>query len=179
MDEATLDKMVAKFGKEWFEGMATTATDPRSVQKDPRMVDLIDRYTKEYGTFNADGLRWATSWFFFEDAVNATQSTDPDVLAAYLAKSTKAVMTLGGYAQLVARPDLGGDRTNEAVIHDFVGVIHDGKLAVEKAVSLKDQYLASIKSYNLLAAYQPYWDKYGKPQFPDEPSLLDYPDLTK
>ena len=45
--------------------------------------------------------------------------------------------------------------------------------------SLKDQYLASIKSYNLLAAYQPYWDKYGKPQFPDEPSLLDYPDLTK
>jgi ABC-type branched-subunit amino acid transport system substrate-binding protein len=179
MDEATLDKMVAKFGKEWFEGMATTATDPRSVQTDQRMVDMMDRYTKEYGTFNADGVRWFTSWFFFEDAVNATQSIDPDVLAQYLKKSSKPVMTLGGYAMLVARPDLQNYETIDAVIPDFIGVIHDGKLVVEKGVSIKDQYLASIMSYGLTDVYQQYWDKYGKPQFPDAPSLLDYADLTK
>jgi hypothetical protein len=179
MDEATLDNMVDKFGKEWFEGMATAATDPRSVQKDARMVELINRYTQEYGTFNSDGLRWVTPWFFFEDAVNATGSVDPTVLAEYLSKSTKPVMTLGGYSLLVARPELQNTNTVEAIIPDFLGVIRDGKLIVESAVSIKDQYLASIMSYNLLQPYEQYWNQAGKPQFPEEPSLLDYTDLSK
>jgi ABC-type branched-subunit amino acid transport system substrate-binding protein len=179
MDEVTLDKMAAKYGKEWFEGMATTGTDPRGVQDDPRMTALMESYTAEYGTFSADGIRWFTPWFFFEDAVNATQSVDPDVLAEYLAKSTKAVMGLCGYGQLVARPELQSDRTVEAVLPDLFGVIRDGKLVVEQRVPIKDQYLASIKSYNMLAAYQPYWEKNGKPQFPDEASMLDYADLAQ
>jgi branched-chain amino acid transport system substrate-binding protein len=178
MDEEMLEMMVAKYGKEWFEGMATAAMDPRDLQDDPEMIELFDAYTAKYGSFNADGVRWVTSWFFFEDAVNATGSVDPTVLADYLHKSTEPVMTLGGYSILVARPDLENYETVEAVIPDLVGVIRDGKLVVEKSVSLQDQYLASIKSYNLTSVYQGYWDKYGKPAFPEQSSLLDYSSLS-
>jgi hypothetical protein len=60
-----------------------------------------------------------------------------------------------------------------------VGMIKNGKLVPIKPVSVKDQYLIAIKCHNLVDIYQKYWDEYGYPKFPDEPSLFDFPDLKK
>jgi hypothetical protein len=40
-------------------------------------------------------------------------------------------------------------------------------------IAVKDQYLISIKSYNMLDVYQAYWDKFGKPTFGAEESRFD------
>jgi ABC-type branched-subunit amino acid transport system substrate-binding protein len=178
MDEGTLDKLVAKFGAEWFEGMKCKASDPRSVSEDPKMVALFDAYVEEYGEFKSDGCRWVSPWFFFVDAVNATQSVDSTVLVDYLSKSKTAVMTLQGYALLVARPDLKNLNTVQAVIPNLLGVIHDGKLVVEKAINIKDEYLATIKAYGMVPVYEQYWNEAGKPDFPAGTGLMDYSDLA-
>jgi ABC-type branched-subunit amino acid transport system substrate-binding protein len=178
LNEATLDKLVTKFGAEWFEGMKSKSTDPRTLVTDPTMVALYDSYVQEYGTFNSDGTRWVTPWFFFADAVAATQSVDSTVLADYLSKSTKAVQALNGMALMVARPDLQNNTTCQALVPNLVGAIRNGKLVSDTAVSLKDDYLATIKAQGLVSVYQQYWTDFGKPQFPEGPSLVDYPDLT-
>jgi hypothetical protein len=46
-------------------------------------------------------------------------------------------------------------------------------------MTAKDNYIATIKLHKQQDVYQKYWDKYGKPKFPNEASVLDYPDLTK
>jgi hypothetical protein len=58
-------------------------------------------------------------------------------------------------------------------------MIQDGKIVASTIVSVKDQYLVSIKAYGLADVYQKYWEQYGKPQFPEEPSLLDFADVAK
>ncbi|MGD0781065.1 MAG: ABC transporter substrate-binding protein [Dehalococcoidales bacterium] len=179
MTQTTIDNAVKKLGKDFMEGKETGSFDPTGMQKDPDMLALIDSYTKEYGSFHSDGCMWVTPWFFFQDAVNSTQSVDVDVLAKYLQNSTHGVKCLTGYAQLFARPDLQNFKTIDVAIGNYVGIIKDGKLVSSKTDSVKDQYLVSIKSYSLVDVYQKYWDQYGKPQFPQEPSLFDFADLTK
>ena len=142
------------------------------------MVALFDSYVQEYGEFSSDGVRWMSPWFFFVDAVNATQSVDSTVLADYLSKSTTAGYDVEGHALLVARPDLKNLNTVEALVPNFIGTIRSGKLIVDMAVNLKDDYLATIKARHMTAVYEPYWAEAGKPQFPAGSSMLDYPDLA-
>jgi branched-chain amino acid transport system substrate-binding protein len=177
LDVNTLNKAVTKLGKEWFEGMETTCTDPRPFITDPSMKDLIDRYVAKYGEFKADGCLWVTPWFFFEDAVNATQSVDTTALANYLADSKHPVQAVTGYAQLVARPDIGNLRTVDAVLTNELGVIKDGQLVPLKVVSLLDTYLASVMGYGQVDAYKAYWNEHGKPAFPEQTSLLKWSDV--
>jgi len=147
--------------------------------KNPKILALYDRYTKEYGEFRTEGCWWVGGWFFFEDAVNATKSIDIDVLRNYLFNSKKGVATLEGHSQLFARPDLQNFRTIDVAPGHPVGMIKNGKLVPIKQVSVKDQYLVAIKCYNLVDVYQKYWDQYGYPKFPDEPSLYDFGDMKK
>ena len=175
----TLENAVKKVGKEYLEGMEVQVFDPRGIMKNPKILALYDRYTKEYGEFRTEGCWWVGGWFFFEDAVNATKSIDIDVLRNYLFNSKKGVATLEGYSQLFARPDLQNFRTIEVAPGHPVGMIKNGKLVPIKPVSVKDQYLVAVKCYNLVDIYQKYWDQYGYPKFPDEPSLFDFADLKK
>jgi hypothetical protein len=89
------------------------------------------------------------------------------------------VRTLDGYSQLFARPDKENYRTVDVAPGHGVGIIKDGKLTALKTVSVKDQYLATIRCMDMVDVYQKYWDKYGKPVFPNEPSVLDYEDLKR
>jgi hypothetical protein len=52
-------------------------------------------------------------------------------------------------------------------------------LAPLKTVTVKDQYLVSIKAYGLLDLYQKYWEQYGYPTLPKQESLFDFVDLKK
>ncbi len=179
LTQDAVNNMVKKIGKEPVEGMETGCFDPRGIIKDPAILSLIDSYIKEYGTFQTDGCRWVTPWFLFEDAVNHTQSVDVDVLVRYLQSSKSAMQTLTGYCQLLARPDLQNLKTIDSAVGTFIGTIQDGKIVASTIVSVKDQYLVSIKAYGLADVYQKYWEQNGKPQFPEEPSLLDFTDVAK
>ena len=179
LNPTILANTIAKVGKEYVEGMEYNNFDPRGVHNDPKMQVLIDRYMKEYGEFRYEGVFWVGPWFIFEDAVQATKSVDVEVLRKYLGESKNGVMTLGGYSQLFARPDKGVLQTIDVAPGHGIGIVKDGQIKLLKKVSVKDQYLVSVKVYGLVDTYQEYWDKYGRPKFPDEPSMIDFKDILK
>jgi ABC-type branched-subunit amino acid transport system substrate-binding protein len=179
MTPFVFDACLARVGKEYLEGTESLYFDPRGIQKDPKMLELVNRYIKEYGEFQIEGCGWLFSWFPFKDAVESTGSVDPEVIRKYLQNSKRGVMSLVGYVQLFARPDKGNFKTIDAAPTTPIAIVRNGKLTGLKVASVKDQYLVSIKSYNTVDAYQKYWDTYGYPKFPDEPSIFDYSDLKK
>jgi len=177
LDGETLKNLVARVGKEYTEGMETGSYDPRNVEKDERTVKYIETYQQLYGDWHSEGCFWVGPWFIFEDAVNATQSTDVDTLVAYLKDSKHGVKTLTGYSQLFARPDLENYKTVDSAPGHYIGVVRDGKFEYLSTIACKDQYLSSILVYGLKDVYQKYWDQYGYPTFPDQPARLDFSDL--
>lgn len=176
-----VEGITAKVGNYW-DGAESIYLDPRGipvVMANPQMKALMDRYVKEYGEFVPDGCFWVGGWFILMDAIKATNSVDTTVLKDYLAKGPKPTLTFGGYTQLLARPDLKQYRTVDGGPGSGRGVIKNGKLVYLDMLTLKDQYLVTIKLHNLVDVYQQYWDKYGKPAFPPEKNIFDYADLKK
>lgn len=174
-----LENIVKKVGKEYVEGWECVFHDPKGSLKDPEMLALIDRYTKEYGEWRTEGCFWIGPWFIFKDAVEATKSADVDVIVKYLQNSKHAVKTFFGYSQLFARPDIKNLKTIDAACGSMVGVIKNGKLVPLRAVTVKDQYLVSIKAYGLADVYEKHWEQHGYPTLPKQESLFDFADLKK
>jgi ABC-type branched-subunit amino acid transport system substrate-binding protein len=166
-----LNNLVERVGKDYVEGWETTLFDPRGINDDPKVAGLVDAYISEYGEWRAEGCWNMGSWFFFEDAVNNTQSIDVDVLADYLHNSDHSVMTLEGYSQLVARPDKGDYRTVDSAGGHYLGVLKDGKYAPLGNISGKDQFICSLKVYGLTDAYKKYFEEYGYPEFAGDSDL--------
>jgi ABC-type branched-subunit amino acid transport system substrate-binding protein len=166
-------------GKDFMEGWQYFLQDPRMYPNQPaEVMDLLDAYTKEYGDFQTGGCMWVAYWFILKDALDNTQSIDVDVVKKYLDNSNHPVRTLTGYCQLFARPDANNLRTISGEPADFVGTIKDGKEIPVQGIAIKDHYLASILSYNLVDVYKAYWDKYGYPTFPpDQKSVIKFSDL--
>jgi hypothetical protein len=42
---------------------------------------------------------------------------------------------------------------------------------------VKDTYLISIEAMGLGPVYKKYWQEYGRPAFPQQPSVFDYSDM--
>jgi branched-chain amino acid transport system substrate-binding protein len=177
LDQELVENLVTQCGKEYLEGVECFSVDPRGYQTDPEMLALMDAYVKEYGEFRADGLLHMAPWFVLKDAIENTQSVDVEVIKAYLDNSDHAVMTLTTYTQLMARPDLGNYRTICGNPVDLVGRIHDGKLETFASVGPKTHYLSAILAYGQVDIYKEYWEEYGYPTFPDEPSAINFSDL--
>ena len=177
IDPVVLDNIVKKVGKEYVEGWECVYYDPKGVVKDPEIVALIDAYQKEYKEWRSEGCFWMSPWFLFKDAVETTKSVDVDTVVKYLQNSKKGVKTFEGYSQLFARPDLKNYKTVDSAPGCMVAIIKDGKLSPLKVVAVKDQYLVSIKAMGLADTYEKYWQEYGKPTFPPQPSLYDFSDL--
>jgi len=176
-DVANLATMV---GKEFIEGGEVFSQDPTGYQKDPRMLSLIDAYIKEYGMLETDNTAALGGMLLLEDAINATQSVDVEVIKAYLDNMDHAVRTTTGFVQLFARPDLNNFRTISGGNSHPVARITDGVLKNFSQVTMKDQYLFSIMANNLVDTYKAYWVKYGYPKFPAEEaaaSSLHFSDL--
>jgi branched-chain amino acid transport system substrate-binding protein len=179
-DEGQVAELVTTCGKEFIEGGEVFSQDPRGVQKDPRMLSFIDEYTKEYGAFKTDGVGFVVGWFILEDAINATQSVDVDVLKAYLDNSKGSIRHVCGFAKLFARPDVDNYRTICGGWSSPVCAIQDGKLVPVAVVTMKDQYLFTVLSFHWEDTYKKYWEEYGYPTFPAEEqgeNLLNYSDL--
>jgi hypothetical protein len=176
-DANQVAELVTMCGKEFIEGGEVFSQDPRGVQKDPRMLAFIDDYIKEYGDFRTDGVGFVVGWFVLEDAINATQSVDVDVIKGYLDNSPPAVKYLCGYTQLFARPDVGNYRSIDGIMSCYVGIVKDGQWVPYKNVSCKDCYLYTIKVLNMDDVYKKYWEENGYPKFPDEPSTAKFSDF--
>jgi branched-chain amino acid transport system substrate-binding protein len=181
INPTTFGNIIKRVGP-FFDGSEMLYSDPRGipvVANDPEMKALLDRYTKEYGEFHTEGCLWLSSWFFLKGAIAATQSVDPTVLKDYLAKGELVPLTMTGYAQLFARPDINQFRTVDGCTPAGRGVVKNGKLEYVGQMTAKDNYIATIKYHKLQDVFQKYWDKYGKPKFAPEKSTLDFPDLSK
>ena len=181
INPTTFANIVKRVGS-YFDGTEMLYTDPRGipvVAKNPEMKALMDRYVKEYGEFRTEGCLWIVNWFTFKDAVNKTQSVDPTVLEDYLGKGPTPPLSMTGYSELFARPDIKQYRATDGAPASGRGIVKNGKLEYINQLTTKDQYLATIKLHKLVDVYQKYWDQYGKPKFPNEPSVLDFSDLTK
>jgi hypothetical protein len=99
--------------------------------------------------------------------INGAKSVDTDVVKAYWDNSPPAFQVLNGLRQYFARPELGNNRTISGCTSGQLGVIRDGKLLGSGTyTTLKDHYLFSIKTKNMLDAYKAYWAQYGYPTFP-------------
>jgi ABC-type branched-subunit amino acid transport system substrate-binding protein len=179
LDNQTLENCIKRVGVEYMEGMETGSYDPVGVETDPQTLAYIDAYKAMYGDWFSGGCFWVGPWFVFEDAVNATQSTDVDTLVAYLKDSKNGVRTLTGYSQLFARPDIQNFKTVDSAPGHYIGVVKDGKFVYLSTIACKDQYLSSILVYGLQDVYTAYWEQYGTPTFPDQPSRLEITDLQK
>jgi len=150
-----LAQCVKKVGVEYMEGLECAFYDPHGLTQDPKIISLMNAYAKEYGDWHSEGCFWIGPWFFFEDAVNNTQSTDVEVITKYLKNSKKGVATLEGYSQLLARPDLGiNDKTIDAAPGHYLGVIKNGAFEPKGVISVKDQYLVSVKVYGLVDVFR-------------------------
>ncbi|MBN2038407.1 MAG: ABC transporter substrate-binding protein [Spirochaetes bacterium] len=176
---ANLNKTV---GKEFIEGSLVPYTLAEGMTSgDKEVARYFDAYKTEYdGKIGEDGAFWTAPWFIFKGAVEATQSTDHEVLKKYLENKPRAEKTLLGWVQLFARPDLGNNRTIDSMVGHGIGIIKNGKVEFFKKVAIKDQYLATVLCNNMVDTYQKYWDKFGKPEFPkgdEKISVLDYKDL--
>jgi ABC-type branched-subunit amino acid transport system substrate-binding protein len=177
ISQVILDNIVKRVGKEYVEGWECVYFDPRGVVKDPEITALIDRYVKEYKEWRAEGCFWISPWFLFKDAVESTQSTDVETIVKYLQNSKRGVKTFEGYTQLFARPDLKNYKTIDSAPGCMVAIIRDGKLVPLKTVAVKDHYLVTIKAMGLVDVYEKYWQEYGRPTFPPQPSMYDFTDL--
>ena len=177
IDPRLLENIITQVGKEYVECWTGMYYDPRGIQEDPDMLALIDRYQQEYGEFRQEGIYWIGPWFLFEDAVNATQSTDVDTITSYLKSMDHGVNTICGYTQLFARPDVGIMDTIDSAPGHYMFEVVDGQMVAKRSVTVQDQHLVSIKAMGLVEPFQAYWDEYGKPTFPDEESLFDFTDL--
>jgi ABC-type branched-subunit amino acid transport system substrate-binding protein len=181
INATTLANIVKRVGS-WFDGTEMLCFDPRDtpvVAQNPEMKALMDRYTKEYGEFQTEGCAWVSGWFSVKGAINATQSVDTTVLKDYLGNGPKPQLTLTGYSQLFARPDIKQYRTVDGGPPNGWGIVKNGKLEYLGQITAKDQYLITIKYRKLVDVYQKYWDQYGKPDFGPEKSNFDFADLTK
>jgi ABC-type branched-subunit amino acid transport system substrate-binding protein len=178
--ESSLSAVYTKVGKEYVEGAEGVVQDPTGYQKDPRMLSLLDAYAKEYGKLEFDDMLFTSRWFVLEDAINATQSVDPDVLKKYLENSPPASRTMLGFTQLFARPDKKNYRTTVSAMGHQVGIVKDGNWVAFQAVTVKDMYLFTIKLLGWGDTYKKYWEEYGYPTFPAEEkgkNTLNYSDF--
>ena len=166
-------------GQTTWRGWRRALTTQSELKLDPQTLKYIDAYKAMYGNWFSGGCFWVGPWFLFEDAVNSTQSVDVDTLVAYLQDSKKGVRTLTGYSQLFARPDIQNFKTVDSAPGHYIGVVRDGEFQYLSTIACKDQYLSSILVYGLQDVYQSYWDQYGTPTFPDQPSRLEITDLQK
>jgi branched-chain amino acid transport system substrate-binding protein len=179
LDGTTLANLTKRVGKEYMEGWETGSYDPSGVETDAKTLQYIDAYKAAYGDWHSEGCFWIGPWFLFEDAINSTQSVDVETLVAYLKDSKKGVKTLTGYSQLFARPDIQNFATIDAAPGHYIGVVKDGKFVYLETIACKDQYLSSLIVYGLKDVYKSYWDKYGQPAFPDQPSRFEFADVLK
>lgn len=168
--------IVQKVGS-YFDGVEVMDYDPHHLVKDPKVLAYVDRYVQEYKDFRTDGTFWIAGWWILKDAIETTKSVDPDTLNKYLRNGPHAVQTLTGYSQLMARPDLGNYQTIDSAPGHGVGIVKNGNIEGLWTVSVKDQYLGSIGTYQTGDVYKKYWDQYGKPAFPSETGRWDFSDI--
>jgi ABC-type branched-subunit amino acid transport system substrate-binding protein len=170
MTQAVLDNLVTAIGKETIEGGEVPGADPYTWQQDPSMRSLMDAYVAEYGKWETEGILGSlTSFLVVQAAINGAQSVDTDVVKNYMDNSPAPIQILSGIHQYFARPELGNFRTISGCTSGHLGVIRDGKLVDSgTVVTVKDQYLFTIKTQNMVDAYKAYWAEYGYPTFPAE-----------
>jgi branched-chain amino acid transport system substrate-binding protein len=175
MSQADLDALVVQVGKAAVEGgvQSSMGLDYRLFQKDPQMLSLMAAYEKEYGKYETDGQSETVHFQILEAAINATQSVDVEVIKNYLDNRPPPIRTLSGWTTLVARPDLGHNRTTVCVGGGPCGLIRDGKVVPGFISTSKDSYLFSVISQKLGDAYKAYWAQYGVPTFPAEYKQYD------
>jgi Periplasmic binding protein len=176
-DVANLSVMV---GNEIIEGGEVFSQDPTGYQKDPRMLSFFEAYAEEYGQMEYDNTSALMGVLLIEDAINATQSIDVEVIKAYLDHMDHPVRNPMGWTGLYARPDLGNFRTICGGPSHPVARITDGVLKNFSMVTQKEQYLFSIMANNMVDVYKAYWEEYGYPTFPEEEeeaSTLHFSDL--
>jgi len=180
MNANLLANLVKTVGKEYIEGFVAPYLAPKGMTTDDKEIKaLVKAYPKEYnGALGEDGVYWTAPWFVFKGAVDATQSTDPEVIKKYLAGQPKAEKTVCGMVHLFARPDVGNNAACDGIPSHGIGMIKNGELVFFKRVSIKDQYIMTIICNKVQPAYKAYWEKFGKPKFADEDiSNLDFKDV--
>jgi branched-chain amino acid transport system substrate-binding protein len=180
MPETDLENIVKTCGKDIVEGGEVAGYNPLGMQKDPRMLSFINEYIKQNGKMETLATTNLNPMFLLEDAVLNSGSVDVETVKKYLDSSNHPVRGLVGWTQLFARPDLGNYRTVCGGLSNPVARITDGKLQNISNVPLKDQYLFTIISGNMVDVYKAYWAQYGYPTFPEEEkgqNVLNFSDL--
>jgi ABC-type branched-subunit amino acid transport system substrate-binding protein len=168
MTQNVLDTLVTAVGKDVVEGGEVPGgADPYTWQQDPYARSLMDAYVAEYGKWEADSS--PEDFLIVQEAIKAAQSVDTDAVKKYLDNSPAPIQMFNGFFKYFARPELGNNRTISGCLSQHVGIIHDGKLVDSGTiVTLKDQYLFTIMTQNMVDAYKAYWAEYGYPKFPAE-----------
>lgn len=172
--------LVTTVGKDFIEGGEVFSQDPTGYQTDPRMLSIINAYIQQYGQLETNYTAALNGMFLLEDAINATQSVDVDTIKTYLDHIDHPIRQLLGWEMLFARPDLNNLRTICGGYDHPIQKISNGQLVNFSQVTMKEQYLFTIISNNMVDTYKAYWEQYGYPNFPadeEAANTLHFTDL--
>lgn len=130
MGPKLLQEMAAKLGVEACNGIYCGIFDPTlpAIQSKPLGAEQFRiNYEKYYGTWETEGIAWATSWDTWLTAVRKVDSLDPDRVLSALDKDF-TVQTPLGSAKFFARRDLGNNRYINYATVVRLGISRNGKI---------------------------------------------------
>ncbi len=111
---------------EQTEGMYITE-DPTEFEQPPVATkELMDAYAAKYGKWDSPTIFEINSFYCWLAAIQKAQSLEVDKVAAVLGNGLEFEAP-SGKARMVSRPDLGGDRTVDAVYTTYIARVESGK----------------------------------------------------
>lgn len=136
MGPKLLEEMGAKIGIEATDGIYCGIFDPTMPAiptKPPGAEEFRRNYEKYYGTWEIEGIGWATCWDTWLTAVRKADSLDPDKVMAIFNKEF-VVPTMLGPAKFYTRPDLNNNRYCDYATVVRLGVSKNGKITFVREV---------------------------------------------
>ncbi len=111
---------------EQTEGMYITRIQPNSNNRRVATKELMDAYAAKYGKWDSPTIFEINSFYCWLAAIQKAQSLEVDKVAAVLGNGLEFEAP-SGKARMVSRPDLGGDRTVDAVYTTYIARVESGK----------------------------------------------------
>jgi branched-chain amino acid transport system substrate-binding protein len=129
---------------ESMEGLISILPSTEIPNPSPLAMQYKADWTAKYGSWSTASLTWIPAFYAFVDAVQKSDSLDPEVVTAYLSTSGLSWQSPNGSAMLVKRPDFQNNRFCDTCASLDFGIFKSGKY----------QYLGTVSAEDALKANQ-------------------------
>jgi branched-chain amino acid transport system substrate-binding protein len=129
-----------------LEGFVSGADALEMSKTSPAAKEYLDAYVAKYGTKDIPDLTGANTWYILVAALQKAGSTDPDKVAAAIGSGLK-YESASGSGMMIARPDLGNERTVDTIVALSLKKVENGKVSPLATMTLDQAYQLLKKAY--------------------------------